>query len=400
MAKLQQLPNGRWLLRYELPPDPLTGKRRQRKKTFASEEEGQAWYAALKARIDASGGVYDDALTLAAFSELWLERQHERMQRGIIRPSTIYFYRNILKNMILPYLGRYRLADLTTEALMAWHDTLARERDHKPSTINRAHGILHHILRDAERRGAVERNVAKDAWPEMRSTRSDGWTLAETRRFLDWCKSEPEDIDPAFVLLCHTAVLTGLRVGELLALEWSDLNLRAGTLSVNRTQTRGANGGWLVGPPKTAAGRRTLHLPRDLVARLRQYRSDQFRERLRQPGWWGHDLVFCRMHDGGPFQRAHLSDAVRRCCDLAGVPRVTPHQFRRAAAMLMVALGFHPRVIQARLGHETIAMSMEVYAQVPADLDAEATRAFDSLDGLDAGDDPGLELDDGHGVNA
>ncbi len=368
MASYSQGKDGRWRVRYWLPKDPVTGKRRQKRhpQPFRTKREAENWYAGERLRLDQQRGIPVDDMTLAAYADLWYQGHAQR-----VRESTAFNYRRILDHYILPLLGDLLITRLQAAQIEAWHAQLAEEHQLSASTIHRCHGLLFQILRHAHRRRAIADNPADLCWPPKatRKRREAVWSEADIRRFL-------AAADGSERLVFRAAFLTGLRVGELLALEWPDLDLRRGTLTVRRTQTLNRDGAWTVGPPKTARSGRTLALPSSLVRDIRAHRTRQWEARLAVPGWWPHELVFCHP-DGRQIARSSLRTALHNLCDAAGVPRVSMHDLRHAATSWLVALNAHPRVIQARLGHESVSMSMDLYAEVASDVDRALADQLD-----------------------
>lgn len=379
MASYSQGKDGRWRVRYWLPKDPLSGKRKQQRspRAFRTKKEAETWYAGERTRLDRQRGITPADMTLADYAELWFQGHAPK-----IREVTAFNYRRMLDQYILPELGGQVMSRLHAATIEAWHGRLAADEGLNPNTIHRLHGLLCQILRHATLRGTLAINPAAQCWPAKgeRRRRKQPWTPLDVRRFLD-VTDQPED------LIFRTAVLTGLRLGELLALEWPDLDLKHGTLSVRRTQTRDRDGRWTVGPPKTPRSERTVVLPSSLVRDLRAHRTRQWEARLAAPGWWPHELVFC-YDDGRPFPRTSLRSRIHARCREAGVPEVSMHDLRRTATTWLVAMNVHPRAIQARLGHESVAMSMDVYADVANDVDRQLAAQIDA-----ALNEP-LDLDD------
>jgi integrase len=171
---------------------------------------------------------------------------------------------------------------------------------------------------------------------------------------------------------------TGMRRGEALGLRWSDLALDAGRARVVQTivQTRSVVS---VGEPKTARGRRSLALDAGTILVLREHRRRMLEERLLVgPDFVDHGLVF---HE--PDGTCHRPDAIsarflRRVAEY-GLPRLTLHGLRHTWATLALERGIHPRVVQERLGHSTIAITLGIYSHVSPTLHDEAAQLIADL---------------------
>ncbi len=134
-----------------------------------------------------------------------------------------------------------------------------------------------------------------------------------------------------------------------------------------------------MGTPKTAKGRRTVTLDAVTVAALREHRKRQAAERLQLGGGWRDlDLVFCRV-DGTPLHPERFSrsfvDRVRQL----GLPKIRLHDLRHGWATLALAAGVHPKVVQERLGHANIAITLDTYSHVTAGLHGDAAEKVAGL---------------------
>jgi integrase len=200
------------------------------------------------------------------------------------------------------------------------------------------------------------------------------WSRDELARFLAIVRE-----DPRFALW-RLAATTGLRRGEVLGLRWHDVELEAGRLRVTQQRVRGANGlGY--GPPKTAKGRRSVALDPATAAAVRAHRVRQAEERLAfGPGYEDADLVFARA-DGSPEDPDGISSIFARLVRLAGLPRIRFHDLRHTHATLALAAGIHPKVVQERLGHSSITVTLDTYSHaIPAMQEDAAARVAALVD--------------------
>jgi integrase len=195
-----------------------------------------------------------DSPTVAWWAERWLDTVVHR-----IRPATFRSYRQAVRSHVIPALGSWPLADLRPGDVERWTAGLA-ERGLKPSTVALSRRVLCACLADAERDGRAPRNAARLAHaPRVEgTTRRRALTAAEARSLLELAKEDAEA-----GLLVTLALGTGARVGELLGLEWSDVDLVAGTVSIARSRSRGG-----LGPTKSQRGVRTVALPPFAIAAL------------------------------------------------------------------------------------------------------------------------------------
>lgn len=198
------------------------------------------------------------------------------------------------------------------------------------------------------------------------------WSAAEVQLFLGSIGQDPWY--PLFV----TAVATGMRRGELLGLRWADVSLEDDRLSV-RQQLTLLHNVLNFSDPKTSRSRRTIDLDPETVKVLRRHRASQSQQRLR----WGeaytdHDLVFCR-EDGTPMNPDRLTVLFQGMVKRSGLAKIRLHDLRHTNATLALEAGVPPKVISDRLGHATVAFTMDVYAHAVPALQAEAARRVGAL---------------------
>jgi integrase len=128
------------------------------------------------------------------------------------------------------------------------------------------------------------------------------------------------------------------------------------------------------GEPKTARGRRTIELDALTVAALREHRKRQAAERLVMgEGWTDHGLVFCRV-DGGLLHPERFTRTFRDRARQLGLPPIRLHDLRHGWATLALATGVHPKVVQERLGHATIGVTLDIYSHVTAGMHSDAAE--------------------------
>jgi integrase len=191
------------------------------------------------------------------------------------------------------------------------------------------------------------------------------WTAPEVRAFLE--HTADHRLHAAFVVLATT----GMRRGECLGLRWTDLDLTAGRASIVQTVIA-VNHEVRFGSPKTARGRRTVVLDPGTVAALRERRQLQLAERLLMgAGFTDHGLVFCRP-DGGPLHPERFSRTFTIEARRAGLPPIRLHDLRHTWATIALTTGEHPKVVQERLGHAAIAITLDVYSHVTEGLHGDA----------------------------
>jgi integrase len=198
------------------------------------------------------------------------------------------------------------------------------------------------------------------------------WTPEQLRAFLAHAR---QDRLYALWLLVAT---TGMRRAELAGLRWVDVDLDAARLSPRRPRVV-VDYAVHESEPKTRMGKRSLALDPATVATLREHEARQDQERADVgPGWRDSGLVFTQP-DGAPFHPDLITDWFRRLARAAGLPPIRLHDVRHSYATAALAAGVPAKVVSERLGHATIAITLDVYSHVIPGMDAQAANAVASL---------------------
>jgi integrase len=286
-----------------------------------------------------------------------------------LRPTTWNSYR-IATGRITNALGATLVQSLTPldverfyASLLAGSDT---SKPLSPKTVRNTHIVLRKALSDAERLGLVVRNPAAAAKAPSAATPSHTtWTAAELSMFL---RSIADTRLAAALVVLAT---TGMRRGEVLGLRWQNVDLTAGRLAVVQTITT-VNDQMVVTPPKTPRSRRSVSLDPTTVAALERRRREQAAERLAAgPGWGAEDWVFTD-EIGRPVHPGALSRLFESSTKKAGLPPIRLHDLRHTYATLALSAGVHPKIVSERLGHATVAITLDLYSHVSPVLDSEA----------------------------
>ncbi|MES2208902.1 MAG: site-specific integrase [Chloroflexota bacterium] len=311
--------------------DPIT---RQRVRRYVSGHSRVEASRRLRDAIADSHRSADlaDSPTLAWWADRWLATAVHR-----VRPATVRSYRNAITLHVLPSLGSWPLADLRPSDVERWTAALS-ERGLRPSTVALSRRVLSACLADAERDGRVPRNVARLAHaPRVEgTTRRRALTAAEARRLLDIARGDPAAI------LVTLALGTGARVGELLALDWSDVDLDAGTASIHGSRSRAG-----VGPTKSRRGVRIVALP--------PFALDVLRAETRRTG------PVVAFEDGRPMIPERAADRWRALRARAGLDGLRFHDLRGTYATLALAAGIPAKALADVLGHDP-AVLLRTYA--------------------------------------
>jgi len=176
-----------------------------------------------------------------------------------------------------------------------------------------------------------------------------------------------------------------MRLGECLAARWSDVDLDAGVIRVNRSVEWSDRGQFAFVPPKTSRGRRTVHLPPFAVSWLRQHRREQNERRLLLGAAWSEYDLILDVGDGRPLRSDSVSAAFRRVMREAAIPGPPRfHDLRHAYATVSLIAGVHPKVVSEALGHSTVSLTLDRYSHVVPSLGEQAALAIEAVLGPSA----------------
>ncbi|CCG02024.1 Integrase [Blastococcus saxobsidens DD2] len=348
----------------------LTGKPDRRHVTGKTRAVVVAKVRDLERKRDAGTINAVSTPTVADWLEHWLTTIAPRR----VRQRTLESYESAVRKHLVPGLGRHRLDRLRPEHLDQLYTALL-DAGYSPATVLRHHRILSRALTVAMQRGHVARNVAGlvDPPAQRASDIATALDLGEARAVLHAA---------AGVRNCArwtVALALGLRQSEALALQWKDIDLLTGTLTVRRSIHRVRGGGLIYEEPKTRRSQRTLALPMPLVGELHRHKAAQLGERmLAGSEWQDEDLVFAQPN-GRPIDKKTDYDDWTRLLQAAGVRHVRLHDGRHTAATLLLSENVHPRVVMELLGHSQMRTTMDIYSHVMPALAREAADRMGTL---------------------
>lgn len=339
---------GRWYVVLDLDR-AADGRRRQKWHSgYASKREAENALAQLLSARIVGTYVEPSRMTLRDFLvERWLPAAETT-----VRPTTAFGYRQHVER----YLAGRPLA---------------------ANTVRRVHATLHRALRDAVAWGYAARNpAAAAAKPRVPSAGEHlrVWTADEAQDFL---RAVQED---RLYAAWHLALSTGMRRGELLGLRWQDVDLVLARAAVRHTIT--TLGQQVVfGEPKTRRSRRSVALDAGSVAVLRRWRAQQAQERLvAGAAWQDTGLVFTR-EDGRHLHPDTFCVWFGKHLQRAGLRRIRFHDLRHTHASLALQAGVSAKVVSDRLGHSSVAFTLDVYSHVVPALQEAAAESVAALFG-------------------
>jgi integrase len=358
-------------------------------KTYEAAQ--RSWF---KLRDQAGRGpVTADVPKLADFLSYWLKQIVEPN----LAPKTHQTYELFVRLHIVPYLGHKRLDKITVRDVRQWLNQLAsvcqccaQRKDAKrlegkrrccaigqccneilsPRSRKDARDTLRAAFACAIEEEIITRNpVTVIRLPAPRKSRRPVWTVDEARRFLESARQDQDVLYAAYVLI----LVLGLRKGEVLGLTWARVDFDATELYVSE-QLQRVKGPLIRRQVKTESSEAPLPLPELCVTALRLRHERQSADREHADGAWVETgLVFTSRH-GTPVEPSNFDRSFNRRIVKADVPKISRHSTRKTCGSLLAALDVHPRVAMQILRHSKIAITMEIYTEVPSAVTREALR--------------------------
>lgn len=307
-----------------------------------------------------------DRLTVGAYMLQWLEES----ARPKLKPSTYRSYEQLIRVHIVPALGKHTLGKLAPQHVQAFVNEKSRA-GLSPRTCQYLLAVLRAALNRAVKWQLVGRNVALlvDS-PRVPKVEIVPFSPEVAGKFL--AAAHGHRLEHLFEFL----LATGLRLGEALALRWTDVHLELGTVTVRYTLERLPGSPWRLIEPKSTSGRRSLPLigPAMTTLKAQQVLVAQMRSRLPEGVWHDLDFVFPAAN-GEPLDGTNVLHEFKKLLRVAGLPKTyRVHDLRHSTATYLLAAGAPVRTAMEFLGHSQISMTMRYQHVLPAMLGDAAAR--------------------------
>ncbi len=350
-------PDGRWQINLRVTDD--SGQASRYTVHGDTPQEARDKAAEIRKRVEGGLPARDREQTVAAFAQHWIDTSLQASDR---KQATKAMYAGVARTHIVgSSVGGLTLDRIRPSHVEGWVVEL-RRKGLAESTIRSAYTILRAVLDTAVRDGALASNpVAVVRRPKVTAREAPHLTPAQVTDLLR--AAEGTRYAPLFALLVHT----GLRRGEALALQWSDVDLEKGLLRVRGTLAR-VQGRLLVTEPKTAKSRRFVSISAPAERLLHGIRKGQAQERRRAGSLWRETGFVFTTETGEPCDPRNALRALKIAAARAGLPHASLHTLRHSAASVMLTAGVPLKVVSEILGHSSIAITGDVYGHVAPDV--------------------------------
>lgn len=350
--------------------DPKTGKSKVEQKTITvrgTKKEAEAKLAELLNQYNRGDYIEQSSLTTGEWLGKWIDVYVKNSRKKRLR--TIETYEGVVRKHLIPAFDKIPLQKLSAGHIQHYYNSSTVSS----STLQQHHNILHQALKVAavnERlininpaEFVVEKPVAK------KDLEMQVWDEVEVRKFLLAARETSIHEEALYTL----AIETGMRKGELCGLKWEDVDLVARRLAVKRTLIR-ASSEPILGPPKVGRSRAVAISPQT-ASLLKRHRAKQNELKLSLgDGYVDQDFVFAK-ENGGPLQINNFAQrSFARLIAKAGVPKIRFHDLRHTCATLLLSQEVNPKIVQERLGHSDISMTLNRYSHVTPTMQDKAAQ--------------------------
>ena len=322
-----------------------------RRRGFKSKEEAKRAYFKLSDELEKNSHI-DNRITYQKVYDKWIE-----IYKSTVTESTLQKTLTDFNNHILPYFGKYPISKIKPYICQEYVNSLKHYINGK-SIFNQAKRVYEFAVKMNIADKNPFNNVILPKFKEKKVI-TDFLTVNEVKILLDYIES-----DLYWYCAFRLLIYTGLRRGELLALEWNDIDFKNNELNVNKTLTRGIDYQLYISNGKTKKSVRKIILDKDTVLSLKKLKLNS-----------NNKIIF--PNKKGKYRRlGDIADMLNKIIKNTGIKRIRVHDLRHTHASLLFASGATAKEVQERLGHTDIKTTMNIYTHVTEDKRKEAVDKF------------------------
>lgn len=358
------------------------GKRITYKKTIQAKNktEAQKELALFISEIETGQALSAKKMRFRDYADFWIKNY----AIPNLSPKTYERYKSMLKSRILPYLGNMYLDKIQPMQLMYLYQELdqatytRKNTTYKlsPKTILEHHRLLHSMLQQAVYWQMVPYNAASRVRPpKSKKTNIKFYDDVQTIALIKALEGE----ELKFRVIILLTIFTGLRRGEVLGLEWQDINFNNSSVTVRQASQYVPSIGIYTKDPKTETSNRTISIPESILRLLREYKRKQLEIRLRLGDKWIETNRLFVQWNGIPMHPDTITKWFRQFLKEKNLPPITFHGLRHTHATLLIAQGLDVRTVSNRLGHAQTSTTLNIYAHSFTRMDREASDKLDNL---------------------
>ncbi len=374
-GNIRQRAKNSWTITIELPKDEITNKRRQKYYTVKGSKKDAEKFLTEKLRELDTGLIIDTKkMKFGEYLDYWKDKTFNNLEI-----TTKEGYIQKIDKHIKPYLANILLENLKPLHLQNFYEEKLKngKLDGKGGlsarTVLALHRIIHSALQQAVKWQLVIRNVAEAVEPpKAKKYKASFLTDKQTEELI--AKARNTDIYIPIMI----AIYTGARRGEILALNWNNVDLEKGIIKIVDNLCATTNG-LIIKQPKTNSGIRTIAISKSLVKILKNHKINQMKNKIRLGENYKDNNMVCCYEDGHLFNPKRFSAKFNELLQGNNLPIVRFHDLRHSHASLLVKMGVQPKEISSRLGHSNIGITMDLYSHLYEETDREVANMFEKL---------------------
>lgn len=334
--------------------DPVTKKRKQKRISgFTSEKKARKAMIDMISQLNKGEYVEPTNDTLGNYLDSWLSHKKKRVAH-----STYIHYQSYVLNHIKPALGHIRLFDLNARQIQQFYDSLLEEGSLSQRSMHHIHRILSNAIESGVRIGDIQRNVVKAAAPvKVRKKEMNYWNIETLNRFLE--KTRVED----YYIAWYISAFTGMRQGEVLGLKWDCVDFENKTIYVRRAFKKD-EGKYTIADLKNNSSDRSISISDTDVFELKKHFNQQKAYKLKIGSDYLNKNLVVATSTGNHVLPSNLGRAFRRCLKQTEIEKIRFHDLRHTHASMLFQLSVHPKIVQERLGHSSIEVTLDTYSHM------------------------------------
>jgi integrase len=379
-GSIEKRGKGSWRLTVEAGYDANNKRIRRRKSFKGNKREAEKELARFVTEVEAGEYIAPEKMKLSAFIEEW-EQKHAI---NYFTQLSLKTKKHHLKNHILPYFGHMRLDQIKSIHVVTFLDDLNKSGSRKDGqhgglasgTIQSIYGILKNIFTKAKEWQLIKTNPMElIKKPKVTTSVREFYDTEEAHEVVNALYKEPL----MWRLFFLGAMLGGFRRGELLALEWKDINFKEMTINVDESISLTLNGQAIIGKPKTNSSIGEVPMPSWYMEELKKYHYEWKLERIKVGDQWqGGDRQFVfHVGFGKPIYHTTPSKRWVQFTKRHGLKYIRLHDLRHSSATLLIEAGSNMKEVQTRLRHSTFQTTSDIYAHVTKNLSRVTAEKFD-----------------------
>lgn len=348
--------------------DPVTKKRRQKRVSgFTSEKKANKAMIDMIAELQKGTYVEPTTLRLNEYLDDWLKFKEKRVVH-----STYLHYKGYINNHVKPALGNIKVSELTPKQVEDFYDSLLENEILSERSIKHIHRILSNAISRGATKGEIPRNIMKVVEPlKVPKNEMKYWDMETLNEFLN------NTLGEYHYTTWYLAAFTGMRQGEILGLKWDCVDFENKMLYIRRSLKR-SDGDYELAELKNNSSYRSISISNSDIFVLKKHYNEQQRIKSRAGKDYKDQNLVIATSNGNHVLPSNVGRAFRRCLKYTEVNTIRFHDLRHTHASMLFSLGTHPKIVQERLGHSSITVTLDTYSHMLPNMQQAVAESLES----------------------